>query len=54
MWLIAKHLEKGHFARPPIADGSMILTPAQFCIPVEAMDWRRTTAPPPPAQPMRV
>jgi len=54
MWLIAKRLEKGRFVWPPIVDGSMTLTPAQFAILVEAMDWRRTIAPPPPAQPMLV
>ena len=54
MWLIAKRLERGRFVWPPIVDGAMTLTPAQFAILVEAMDWRRTIAPPPPAQPMLV
>ena len=54
MWLIAKRLEKCRFVWPPIVDGSMTLAPAQFAILVEAMDWRRTIAPPPPAQPMLV
>ena len=54
MWLIAKRLEKGRFVWPPIVDGAMTLTPAQFSILVEAMDWRRTIAPPPTAQPMLV
>jgi transposase len=49
-----KRLEKGRFVWPPIVDGSMTLSPAQFSILVEAMDWRRTIAPPPPAQPMLV
>jgi transposase len=49
-----KRLEKGRFVWPPIVDGAMTLTPAQFSILVEAMDWRRTIAPPPPAQPMLV
>ena len=48
MWLIAKRLERGRFVWPPIVDGAMTLTPAQFSILVEAMDWRRTIAPPPP------
>jgi transposase len=54
MWLIAKRLEKGRFVWPPIVDGAMTLTPAQFSVLIEAMDWRRTIAPPPPAQPMLV
>jgi transposase len=52
--LIAKRLEKGRFVWPPIVDDAMILTPAQFALLVEAMDWRRTIAPPPPVQPMLV
>jgi transposase len=39
---------------PPIVDGAMTLTPAQFALLVEAMDWRRTVAPPPTPQPMLV
>ena len=54
MCLFAKRLEKGRFVWPPIVDGAMTLTPAQFSILTEAMDWRRTVAPPPPAQPMLV
>ncbi len=54
LWLIAKRLEKGRFVWPPIVDGAMTLTPAQFSVLVEAMDWRRTIAPPLPAQPMLV
>jgi transposase len=45
-------LEKAHFLWPPIVDGAMTLTPAQFALLIEAMDWRRTAAPPLPAQPM--
>jgi len=52
--LFAKRLEKGRFVWPPIIDGSMTLTPAQIALLVEAMDWRRTVAPPAPAQPMLV
>jgi len=44
LWLIVKRLECGRFVWPPIA---MTLTPAQFAILVEAMDWRRTIAPAP-------
>jgi transposase len=47
LWLIAKRLECGRFVWPPITDGAMTLTPAQFAILVEAMDWRRTIAPAP-------
>jgi len=32
----------------------MTLTAAQLALLVEAMDWRRTIAPPSPAQPMLV
>jgi len=52
--LYAKRLEKGRFVWPPIVDGSMTLTAAQLALLVEAMDWRRTIAPPSPAQPMLV
>jgi transposase len=52
--LFAKRLEKGRFAWPPIVDGAMTLTPAQLALLIEAMDWRRTIAPPAPAQPMLV
>jgi transposase len=52
--LFAKRLEKGKFVWPPIVEGSVILTPAQLALLIEAMDWRRTVAPPAPAQPMLV
>ena len=52
--LFAKRLEKGKFVWPPIVDGAMTLTPAQLALLIEAMDWRRTIAPPAPAQPMLV
>ena len=54
LWLIAKRLEKGRFVWPPIVDGAMTLTPAQLALLIEAMDWRRTIAPPPSPQPMLV
>ena len=54
MSLYAKRLERGRFVWPPIIDGSMTLTPAQLALLIEAMDWRRTVAPPRPAQPMLV
>jgi transposase len=52
--LFAKRLEKGKFVWPPIIDGGTTLTPAQLALLIEAMDWRRTVAPPAPAQPMLV
>ena len=52
--LFAKRLEKGRFVWPPIVDGALTLTAAQVALLIEAMDWRRTVAPPAPAQPMLV
>jgi transposase len=49
-----KRLEKGRFVWPPIVDGAITLTPAQFSVLIEPMDWRRSTAPQPPTQPMLV
>jgi transposase len=54
LWLLAKKLESGRFVWPPIVDGAMTLTPAQLAVLVEAMDWRRTIAPPEPSRPMLV
>ena len=50
--LFAKRLEQGKFVWPPIIDGCMTLTPTQLALLIEAMDWRRTVAPPTPARPM--
>ena len=52
--LFAKRLESGKFVWPPIVDGAMTPTQAQFCLLAEAMDWRRTVAPPAPSRPMLV
>ena len=52
--LFAKRLERGRFVWPPIVDGGVLLTPAQLALLIEAMDWRRTVAPPLPRQPMLV
>lgn len=52
--LFAKRLERGRFVWPPIVDGSVVLTAAQLALLIEAMDWRRTVAPPLPRQPMLV
>ena len=49
--LFAKRLEKGKFVWPPLVDGSITLSPAQLALLVEAMDWRRTIAPPAIVQP---
>ena len=35
LWLIAKRLEKGRFVWPPIVDGAMTLTRAQFSVLVD-------------------
>jgi transposase len=50
--LLAKRLEQGEFVWPPIIDGSMMLTPAQLAVLIEAIDWRQTVSPPTPARPM--
>ena len=52
LWLIAKRFEKSRFVWPPIVDDSVTLTAGQFALLVEAMDRRRTVAPPPTTQPM--
>ncbi len=54
MCLLAKRLEHDKFARPPIVDGTLTLTPAQLALPVEAMDLRRSIAPPASPRPMLV
>jgi transposase len=45
MCLFSKRLEHGRFVWPPIVDGTMVLTPAQMALLIEAIDWRRTVAP---------
>ena len=59
--LFAKRLERNKFVWPPIvkpapaqAGGSLSPTPAQLALLIEAMDWRRTIAPPAPLRPMLV
>ncbi len=54
MWLIAKRLETDASSGRRSSMAQMRLTPAQFSVLTEAMDWRRTIAPPLPAQPMLV
>ena len=52
--LFAKRLESGRFVWPPIVEETMILTPAQLALLLEAMDWRRTLAVAPPRKPVAV
>ena len=52
--LFAKRLEKGRFVWPPVIEGAVTLTPAQLAVLIEAMDRRRTVAPPLPRQPLLV
>lgn len=43
--LLAKRLEEGRFAWPPIVDERLALTNAQLALLLEGIDWRRTRAP---------
>lgn len=52
--LLAKRLERHRFVWPPLVDGGVVLTPAQFALLVEAMDWHRTVAPPAPRLPVQM
>ncbi len=52
--LFAKRLEHGRFVWPPIVDGTMVLTPAQLALLIEAIDWRRTVAAEVPRKPVAV
>ena len=52
--LFAKRLERHRFVWPPLVDGGVVLTPAQFSLLLEAMDWRRTVAPKPPKRPVHI
>ena len=38
--LYIKRLERGRFVWPSVEDGTVFLTPAQFSMLVEAIDWR--------------
>ncbi|MCJ2182686.1 IS66 family insertion sequence element accessory protein TnpB [Novosphingobium sp. 1949] len=38
--LFATRLERGRFVWPPLIEGGVVLTPAQFALLIEAMDWR--------------
>ncbi|QSR19209.1 hypothetical protein CA833_18625 [Novosphingobium sp. KA1] len=52
--LFAKRLERSRFVWPPLIEGGVVLTPAQFALLIEAMDWRRTVAPDPPRLPVQI
>ena len=52
--LFAKRLESGRFAWPQIVDGSIVLTPAQLALLLEAIDWRGTVAVALPRRPVAV
>jgi transposase len=52
--LFAKRLDCHKFVWPPIVDSTLTLTPAQLALLIEAMDWRRTIAPPALNRPMLV
>jgi transposase len=52
--LFAKRPERSRFIWPPLVDGGVVLSPAQFALLIEAMDWRRTVAPVPPRVPMQM
>jgi transposase len=52
--LFAKRLERSRFVWPPLIEGGVVLTPAQFALLIEAMDWRRTVAPEPPRTPAQL
>lgn len=38
-------MERSRFVLPPLIEGGVVLTPAQFALLIEAMIWRRTVAP---------
>ena len=40
--LATKWLEDGRFYWPPIRDGAMHLTPAQFALLIDGLDWTKT------------
>jgi len=52
--LFAKRLERSRFVWPPLIEGGVVLTSAQFALLIEAMDWRRTVAPEPPRLPEQI
>lgn len=53
MILATKWLEDGRFTWPPIADGAVVITPAQMAMLVDGLDWTRVR-PMPVRRPMKV
>ena len=53
MILATKWLESGGFTWPPIRDGSVRLSPTQFSMLVDGLDWTRVS-PRPVRRPLRV
>lgn len=52
--MFAERLERSRFVWPPLIEGGVVLTPAQFALLIEAMDWRRTVAPDPLRLPVQI
>ncbi len=50
--LLAKRLEQGRFAWPPITVGGIVLSAAQLALLLDGMDWRRIVLPIPPQRPV--
>ena len=44
MVLVSKWLEEGHFVWPPVKDGVVALSSAQFAMLMDGMDWTRVVA----------
>ena len=53
MILATKWLESGRFTWPPIADGAVVISPAQMAMLVDGLDWTRVR-PAPVTRPTKV
>lgn len=53
MVLATKWLEEGRFTWPPIADGAVVITPAQMAMLVDGLDWTKVR-PAPVQRPRKV
>ena len=53
MILATKWLESGRFTWPPVADGAVIISPAQMAMLVDGLDWTRVR-PAPVTRPTKV